>query len=110
MLELGIYVAAADGTVEDVEVDQIARFLESQFLLDPPDARRLEALKRVFVARPPTLTGLGKRLQIILTKDQRESVGRFLTGIAAANGDHRPQGGNRTPKRVSCARHRGRSS
>jgi len=86
MLELGIYIAAADGTVEDTEVDQIARFLESQFLLDPPDSRRLEALKRVFVARPPAIAGLGKRLQTILTKDQRESVARFLTGIAAANG------------------------
>ena len=61
MLELGIYIAAADGSVDDVEVDQVARFLESQFLLDPPDARRLEALKRVFTARPPTLAGLGKR-------------------------------------------------
>jgi uncharacterized tellurite resistance protein B-like protein len=86
MLELGVYVAAADGTVEDVEIDQVARFLESQFLLDPPDARRLEALKRVFVARPPSLTGLGKRLQSALTREQREAVGRFLTGIAAANG------------------------
>ena len=57
MLELGVYVAAADGTVEEVEIDQVARFLESQVLLDPPDARRLEALKRVFLARPPSLTG-----------------------------------------------------
>jgi uncharacterized tellurite resistance protein B-like protein len=86
MLELGVYVAAADGTVEDAEVDQVARFLESQFLLDPPDSRRLEALKRVFAARPPTITGLGRRLQTALSKDQRESVARFLTGIAAANG------------------------
>jgi hypothetical protein len=29
---------------------------------------------------------LGKRLQTALSKDQRESVARFLTGIAAANG------------------------
>ena len=86
MLELGVYVAAADGTVEEVEIDQVARFLESQVLLDPPDARRLEALKRVFLARPPSLTGLGKRLQRGLTREQREAVGRFLTGIAAANG------------------------
>ena len=86
MLELGVYIAAADGTVEDVEIDQIARFLESQFLLDPPDARRLEALKRVFAARPPSLAGLGKRLQTVLAREQREVVGRFLTGIAAANG------------------------
>ena len=86
MLELGVYIAAADGSVDDVEVDQVARFLESQFLLDPPDARRLEALKRVFMARPPSLAGLGKRLQTALTREQREAVGRFLTGIAAANG------------------------
>jgi hypothetical protein len=67
-------------------VDQVARFLESQFLLDPPDSRRLEALKRVFMARPPTLAGLGKRLQTALSREQRETVGQFLTGIAAANG------------------------
>jgi uncharacterized tellurite resistance protein B-like protein len=87
MLELGIYIAAADGSVEDVEVDQVAHFLESQFLLDPADTRRLEALKRVFVARPPSITGLGKRLQTNLTRQQREAVGRFLIGIAAANGN-----------------------
>ena len=57
MLELGVYIAASDGTVEDVEIDQVARFLESQFLLDPPDAQRLEALKRVFVARPSVAHG-----------------------------------------------------
>ena len=86
MLELGIYIAAADGAVDDREVDQVARFIEGQFLLDPPEVRRLEALKRVFVTRPPTLGGLGKRLQSTLTHDQREAVGRFLTGLAAANG------------------------
>jgi uncharacterized tellurite resistance protein B-like protein len=91
MLELGIYIAAADGAVDDREVDQVARFIESQFLLAPPEVRRLEALKRVFVTRPPTLGGLGKRLQSALTHDQRESVGRFLAGIALANGiiDHK---------------------
>ena len=86
MLELGVYIAAADGKIDDVEVDQVAHFLESQFLLEPPDARRLEGLKRVFMARPPTLARLGKRLQAGLSRQQRESVGRFLTGIAAANG------------------------
>ncbi len=86
MLELGFYVAAADGSVEDVEINQVAHFLESQFLLDPPDARRLDALKRVFMVRPPSLTGLGKHLRSALTREQREAVGRFLTGIAAANG------------------------
>ena len=86
MLELGMYIAASDGQVDDEEVDQIARFLESQFRLDPPDARRLQALKSVFLRRPPSITGLGKRLQKVLNREQRESLGSFLTGIAAANG------------------------
>jgi uncharacterized tellurite resistance protein B-like protein len=86
MLELGIFIAAADGVVEDTEVNQIATFVESQFLLDRANSRRLEAFKRVCVARPPTLSGLGKVLQTQLTHEQRQAVGKFLTEIAAANG------------------------
>ena len=86
MLEIGLFVASADGNVGDEEVDHITRFLESQFLLEPPDARRLEALKQVLMNRTPSLNGVGKRLQAVLTVVQREVVGRFLVGIAAANG------------------------
>lgn len=86
MLELGMFVAAADGDIEDDEVDHIARFLESRFLLDPPDARRLEALKRVLTQRSPSLAGVARRLEAVLNADQREAVGRFLVGVAAANG------------------------
>ena len=42
MLELGMYIAASDGQVDDEEVDQIARFLESQFRL----TRRMPAACR----------------------------------------------------------------
>ena len=99
MLELGIQVAAADGNVAVAEVDQIARFLESQFRLDPGDARRLKALKRVLIAQPTSLAGLGKRLQSSLDREQREAVGRFLTGLAAANGviDRKEVAACRTP-------------
>ncbi len=86
MLELGIFIAASDGDVDDKEVNLVARFLESQFQLDRAETKRLESLKRVFMARPPSLSGLGKVLQTSLTREQRETVGRFLTGIAAANG------------------------
>ncbi len=86
MLELGVFVAAADGQIEESEVDHIAHFLESQFLLDPADARRLEARKRVLLSRPPSIAGIGKHLQAVLTEDQRDGVGRFLVGVAAANG------------------------
>ncbi|WZO96061.1 tellurite resistance TerB C-terminal domain-containing protein [Isosphaeraceae bacterium EP7] len=86
MLELGMSIAAADGEIEEDEVDHIASFLESQFLLDPPDVRRLEALKRVFLGRHPSIGGIGKRLKATLDAGQLESVGEFLVGVAASNG------------------------
>jgi hypothetical protein len=86
LLELGMFVAAADGRIGDDEVDQIACFLESQFQLEPPDARRLEALKRVFRKQAPSIAGIGKRLKAILSAEQLESAGAFLIGVAAAGG------------------------
>lgn len=86
MLELGMYVAASDGEIEGEEVNHIASFLESQFLLDPQDVRRLEALKQVFLNQHPSINGIGKRLKATLSAEQLESVGEFLIGIAASNG------------------------
>ncbi len=86
MLELGMFIAASDGQVDDEEVDRIAGFLESQFRLDREDARRLQGLKSVLRKRPPPISGLGRHLQKVLNREQRESLGSFLAGIAAANG------------------------
>ena len=86
MLELGMFVAAADGQVEQAEVNQIARFLETELLLDAPDARRIEALKRVCLRRRPSIAGIGKRLKAILSGEQLVSVGEFLVGIATSKG------------------------
>ena len=86
MLEIGMFVAAADGVIEKEEVDHIATFLESQFLLDPPDVRRLEGLKQVFLRQHPSISGIGKRLKAALTTAQLESVGEFLVGVANSNG------------------------
>ncbi len=86
MLEIGMFVAAADGVIEKEEVDHIASFLESQFLLDPADVRRLEGLKRVFLRQHPSISGIGKKFKAALTATQLESVGEFLVGVANANG------------------------
>jgi uncharacterized tellurite resistance protein B-like protein len=86
MLELGLSIAAADGEIEKEEVGHIASFLESQFLLDPPDVRRLDALMRVFLSQHPSIGGVGKRFKETLAPEQLESVGEFLIGIAASNG------------------------
>ena len=101
MLELGIYIAAADGTVDDVEVDQVARFIESQFLLAPPEVRRLEALKRVFMVRPPTLSGLGKRLQSALTREPAPGGRPILDRRRRCQRDHRSQRDLGSQKRLS---------
>ncbi len=86
MLELGMFIAAADEKIDKDEVDHIASFLESQFLLDPRDARRLEALKSLLMVQPPSITGTGKRLKAILNEFELESIGQFLFGVAAASG------------------------
>jgi len=86
LLEMGMAVAAADGTVEQDEVDQIISFLKGQFLLVPNDARRIDAYKEILVKQPPTLTNLAKRLKSALSADHLEVVCQFLVGIAAANG------------------------
>ncbi|MFA5206713.1 MAG: TerB N-terminal domain-containing protein, partial [Lentisphaeria bacterium] len=86
MLEMGMAIAAADGTVEQEEVDQVISFLKGQFLLVPNDARRIDAYKEILVQQPPPLANLVKRLQTVLTAEHLEVVCQFLVGIAAANG------------------------
>ena len=86
MLEMGMAVAAADGTMELVEVDQIISFLKGQFLLVPNDTRRIDAYKEILIKQPPALSNLAKRLQSVLTADKLEVVCQFLVGIAEANG------------------------
>jgi uncharacterized tellurite resistance protein B-like protein len=90
MLQLGMFVAAADGTVHDDEVTHIARCLESRFLLNPADARRLEALQQVFLKKTPSISRLGKRLHDALSVQEREAIGEFLVSVASATGNIHP--------------------
>ncbi len=87
ILELGLYVAAADGTVDAKEIDGLATFIENHFTLALDDAKRIEALKILLDKSPPaSLAGLGKEIQTHLTAAHREQVGQILVGVAAADG------------------------
>jgi len=92
MMELGVALAAADGTVEDAEVLHIMGFLGNQFALSPDDALHLDGYRRALLKQPPRMSSLSKRLQDALTLVQRELIGRFLVGVAAASGSiHRKE-------------------
>lgn len=86
MLELGVAIASADGKVDNDEINFIVQTLESQFTLEPADTRRLEAYREVLIYQPPSLSSLTKRLATVLNNTQKETIGKFLIGVSAANG------------------------
>jgi uncharacterized tellurite resistance protein B-like protein len=86
MLEMGMAVAAADGVISEEEAIRVGRFLESQFVLDQGEGNRLKQLERVFLRHHPALSRVSKRLLKSLSQSQREQLGRFLFGVAAADG------------------------
>jgi len=86
LLELGLGMAAADGKIDRDEVVHVSLVLRNQFRLSQTQARRLEAFREILVKNPPSLSGLGKRIQRILSAEQREFLGQFLVGVAASDG------------------------
>jgi len=86
MLELGMTIAGADGTIDQDELEHIEKFLEAQFQLSPDEVRRLEAYGLLLSQTPPTVASQSKQLREALTVDQRALIGKFLVGVAAANG------------------------
>lgn len=86
MLELGMVIAGADGTVDPEETARIEQFLEDQFRLSSDESRRLKAYGIVLSKKPPSISSLGKSLREALTLDQRAMIGKYLIGVAAANG------------------------
>jgi len=86
MLELGMVIAAADGTVDQEELGHIERFLDDQFRLSSDESRRLKAYGILLSKKPPSISSLSKPLRETLTLDQRAMIGKYLIGVAAANG------------------------
>lgn len=86
MLELGMVVAGADGIVDQEELDQIEQFLDDQFRLSSDESRCLKAYGLLLNKKPPSISSLSKSLRVALTSDQRAMIGKYLVGVAAANG------------------------
>lgn len=82
---LGVAVAASDGHVEDVELNQITHQLRSALDLTVGEHQRLAAHIAWLVAAGVKLTGLKKRLDP-LTVEERETLADFVADVAAADG------------------------
>jgi uncharacterized tellurite resistance protein B-like protein len=86
MLELGMVIAGADGTIDPAETARIEQFLEDQFRLSSDDSRCLKAYGILLSKKPPSVSSLSKSLRETLTLDQRAMIGKYLIGVAAADG------------------------
>jgi len=86
MLELGMVIAGADGTIDLEEIAHIDQFLKDQFRLSSDESRCLKAYELLFNKNPPSVSSLSKSLRAALSPDQRALIGRYLVGVAASKG------------------------
>jgi tellurite resistance protein len=82
---LGVVVAAADGHVDDSEVQQIVRHLDMTLTLSPGERGRLQAHVAWLGAAGVKMTGLKRRLEP-LTMAERVTLADFVATVAAADG------------------------
>ena len=78
-------VAGADGSIEANEGLQIEEQIGTWLRLSPDEMVRLKAHTKWLLNSFPGMNGIKKRIEI-LGQDQRESLGRFLVGVAQADG------------------------
>ena len=85
IMHLASAVAAAHGTMKPDEENDIESQIEKWLHLSQDEKIRLKAHSRWLLTSFPGMNGIKKRIEI-LRQDQRESLGRFLVGIAQADG------------------------
>jgi tellurite resistance protein len=89
IINLGILVAASDGTVSDPERRALRELGIDQLDLSEDELLRLDAHAALVLAKPPTPAVLRRRLES-LPASRKAAVGRLLTAIAAADGQVTP--------------------
>ena len=86
VLRLGIEIAEADGRVQEEELTRIMGQIQTGFQLNDHERRRLEALRTLLLKTGVDVTGLGKRLQAVMTVEGRQALGRLLVAVAGIDG------------------------
>lgn len=85
VLHLASAVANADGSVDAAEELRLEEHLEAWLHLSTDEKMRLRAHTQWLLSSFPGMNGVKKRIEL-LKQDQREALGRFLVGIAQADG------------------------
>ena len=85
VLHLASAVACADGAVDPTEGRHLEEQLEAWLHLASDEKTRLRAHTQWLISSFPGMNGIKKRIEL-LKQDQRESLGRFLVGVAQADG------------------------
>jgi len=85
VLHLASAVASADGTVDPNEERHLEEHVETWLHLSPDEKTRLRAHTQWLLSAFPGMNGVKKRIEV-LKKEQKESLARFLVGVAQADG------------------------
>ncbi|MDD2900551.1 MAG: TerB N-terminal domain-containing protein [Desulfuromonadaceae bacterium] len=85
VLHLASAVAGVDGSVDSVEERHLEEHLEVWMHLATDEKTRLRAHTQWLLSSFPGMNGVKKRIEL-LKQGQRESLGRFLVGVAQADG------------------------
>ncbi len=86
VLECGFAMAMTDGTISSEEAAHVTQFIEQSFELDACAARRLDALRCLYLEHPPSVSKVGGRLAASLNDEQRIALAHLLMSMAAVNG------------------------
>lgn len=85
ILHLASAVASSDGSLDPNEERHLEEHVEAWLHLSPDEKTRLRAHTQWLVSAFPGMNGVKKRIEV-LKQEQKESLGRFLVGVAQADG------------------------
>lgn len=90
LLHLSVAVAAADGSISDVEEERLIHHVRTGLELNEAERTRLTAHLELLKESAPGTTGLKKKLAT-LDPGQKTAIADFLIGVAGADGQVRPE-------------------
>ena len=86
LLRLCVVIAAADGQIDEVELDVFRQVIENQLDLTQTDHRRLQVLAKLLMQDPSSVTKRLAKVAKSIPAHKRLLVGRVLVRVAAADG------------------------